>query len=164
VVLVQVVDNFLSVEELKKVQNIIFSDEFPFYWNGRVNRKNSGEDITMFYFTHNLFDGGINSPFYRELNQIFYSKMDIKVLDRMKVNLYTGMQTQIEHGYHKDRKWSHKGAIFSLNTCDGYTKFKDGTKVDSVENRMLFFDPSIEHTSANTTDSQRRVNINFNYF
>ena len=32
------------------------------------------------------------------------------------------------------------GAIFSLNTCDGYTKFKDGTKVESVANRIVIFD------------------------
>ena len=128
-----------------------------------INKKNSGEDITMFYFTHNLFDSGINFPFYRELNQIFYSKMDIKVLDRMKVNLYTGMQTQIEHGYHKDRKWSHKGAIFSLNTCDGYTKFGE-QKIESVANRIIFFDPSKPHNSTSCSNAKFRCNINFNYF
>ena len=40
----------------------------------------------------------------------------------------------------------------------------DGKKINSVENRMIFFDPNKEHASTNTTDENKRVNINFNYF
>jgi hypothetical protein len=41
---------------------------------------------------------------------------------------------------------------------------KDGTKIDSVENRILFFNPSEEHDSENCTDEKTRINININYF
>ena len=163
--MIEVVDNYLSVEDLKKVQDIIFSLDFPFYWNGRVI-KNGGEEPKMFYFTHLLFDTpqGNNSEYFNALYDIFYPKMNIKALNRMKINLYTSNIEQFEHGYHFDRKYPHKGAIFSLNSCDGYTKFETGEQIESVENRMMFFDPSIPHTSANTTNVKRRININFNYF
>ena len=53
--------------------------------------------------------------------------------------------------------------MFYFNTCDGYTKLNDGTKVESVANRALFFDPSIPHQSTNCTNAKARFNININY-
>ena len=64
---------------------------------------------------------------------------------------------------HKDTNYSSLGAIFSLNTCDGYTKLKDGTKIDSIANRILLFNASEEHCSTTTTNVSARINININY-
>ena len=58
---------------------------------------------------------------------------------------------------HVDMNYSHSGAILSLNTCDGYTKLKDGTKIDSVANRILLFDASEEHCSTTTTNVPARI-------
>ena len=66
-------------------------------------------------------------------------------------------------GYHTDNKESHIAAIYALNTCDGYTKFKDGTKVDSIANRLYFFEGGIDHASTTTTNVPARFNINFNF-
>ena len=43
------------------------------------------------------------------------------------------------------------------------THFKN-KKVLPKENRAVFFDPSIPHSSSLCTDEKRRVTINFNYF
>ena len=55
-----------------------------------------------------------------------------------------------------------------VETFSPYTRqfmdLLDRPKVDSVENRMIFFDPTKPHASTNTTDQVRRVNIVFNYF
>ena len=59
-------------------------------------------------------------------------------------------------------KQEHKGAVFSLNTCNGGTVI-DGQKFDSVGNRILFFDPTKPHHSTSTTDVKRRLNVNINY-
>ena len=91
-------------------------------------------------------------------------KIDVKTLIRVKINSYTKEDKLIEHDLHTDYDYSNNGAIFSINTCDGYTKLEDGTKIESVANRMLFFDASKPHCSTNTTNQARRVNINFNYF
>jgi hypothetical protein len=58
----------------------------------------------------------------------------------------------------------HKTAIFYINTNNGYTEFNDGTKVDSVENRMLIFPSKLSHRAVAQTDEDQRIVINFNYF
>jgi hypothetical protein len=50
-----------------------------------------------------------------------------------------------------------------MNTCNGYTLFEDGTKVESVANRIVTFPNSMKHTGTTTTDSEYRMVINFNY-
>ena len=70
----------------------------------------------------------------------------------------------MEHGQHRDYPIPHKGAIIYLNTCDGFTRLEDGTKVESVQNRILLFDASTLHNSTNTTNAKGRFNININYF
>jgi hypothetical protein len=53
--------------------------------------------------------------------------------------------------------------FFCLNTCDGYTGFADGTKVESVENRLILFDSLEDHYSTSTSNAQARINLNINY-
>ena len=69
-----------------------------------------------------------------------------------------------EHGMHTDYDFPHKAAILSINNCDGYTKLEDGTKIDSVANRIVVFDGSKPHTSSNVNDQPVRININYNWF
>ena len=83
---------------------------------------------------------------------------------RCKANLYTRTPEIIEHTMHTDFDFEHIGALFSLNTCDGYTLLEDGTKINSVANRMLIFDASKKHASTTCTNQNTRMNINFNLF
>ena len=92
------------------------------------------------------------------------NRIDIKALVRVKINLYPNTEKVYEHDPHFDYNWEHKACIFSINTCDGYTKLHDGTKIPSIENQALFFDGSTEHTSSTTSDDVVRMNININYF
>ena len=62
----------------------------------------------------------------------------------------------------KQKQW--KTSIFYVNTNNGYTLFEDGTKVESVANRMLTFPTNMKHTGTSCTDSQTRIVINFNYY
>ena len=62
----------------------------------------------------------------------------------------------------KLKQWTT--SIFYINTNDGYTKFEDGTKIESIANRMITFPANINHTGTSCTDEQTRVVINFNYF
>ena len=55
-------------------------------------------------------------------------------------------------------------SIFYVNTNNGYTKFEDGTKVESVANRMVIFPSNMKHIGTSCTDEKTRVVINFNYF
>ena len=54
-------------------------------------------------------------------------------------------------------------SIFYVNTNNGYTVFEDGTKVESVANRMLTFPSNLKHCGTSCTDKNIRSVINFNY-
>ena len=69
-----------------------------------------------------------------------------------------------------------RGSIFN-NNCDFKVYEKeliveirqrinqeDGTKIESVANRVLLFDSSRPHSSTRCTDQKVRVNINLNYY
>ena len=71
-----------------------------------------------------------------------------------------------EHAFHCDfapTMGDLTTAIYYINTCDGYTLFEDGTKVESVTNRLLKFPSNMKHTGTSCTDRDRRILINFNY-
>ena len=51
-----------------------------------------------------------------------------------------------------------------LNDNDGYTEFRDGTKVQSVKNTAVIFDSNIEHRGVPATNIDRRLVLNINYF
>ena len=55
-------------------------------------------------------------------------------------------------------------AIYYLNTNNGFTKFENGDKVNSVANRMVIFDSNLKHTGTSCTDAHARMLINFNYY
>ena len=64
---------------------------------------------------------------------------------------------------HRDFPKSHMVGLYSVNTNNGYTLFKDGTKVKSIENQMVIFDGKREHCSVAQTDTNVRVNVNINF-
>ena len=62
-----------------------------------------------------------------------------------------------------DYNYPHKGAIYYINTNDGMTLLQNNIEINSIENRLLLFDSSIEHASTSTTNEKARINININY-
>ncbi len=114
--------------------------------------------------THVFYSNSVpKSEFFNELVPLL-QKLGARCLIRIKGNLYPNTEILHEHPMHFDYKFCHSGAILSLNTCDGYTKLKDGTKIESVANRMVIFPANIKHTGTTCSDEKRRVVINFNYF
>jgi len=157
-------DNFLDNNLFNELENfILINDNFPFFLNRKVNDAQTNEND--YYFYHNIINHGLKTtnsfdPLINFLNQ----KLNIKSFIRLKINLYPSTENIIEHASHIDYDFSHKGMILSLNTCDGYTTLFDTTKIDSVRNRALYFDPSKPHSSSSCTNAQFRANINMNYF
>ena len=58
---------------------------------------------------------------------------------RIKANWHSRTETVAGKSLHKDYPFERKGAVYYINSNDGYTLFEDGTKIESVI-RMLFFE------------------------
>ena len=58
----------------------------------------------------------------------------------------------------------HKVALFSLNTNNGFTYFKDKSRIYSKANQIIFIlMEKTKHGSVMQTDTNLRINININY-
>lgn len=163
-------DDALSKENLLVIQNLImWNSEFPWYFRSDPVEKGR-EDSELSAF-HLFFAGStpikldsISVSSYGFQLQPIVDLLEPKSLIRVKGNFYPRTCKVEEHIPHHDYDFPHKGAIFFLNTCDGFTRLNDGTKIESVENRMLLFDPSEPHNSSSCSDEKARFNVNFNYF
>lgn len=182
----KIIDDFLPQKEFQDIQTYLMNDVKnisdidkktrppigwaynpnivkPTHYEGLNNPNSSSQNVKHFYMVHMVYLVNVLSPLYDKLISIL-NKLDVKALMRIKCNLYPNSETIYEHETHADFPFSHKTAILSVNTCDGYTKLNDGTKIGSVANRVLLFDSSIPHQSTTTSDTTARFNINFNYF
>ena len=172
----KVIDNFLDEEYFDSLVTL-FTDidkrgnfKMPWFFQSNVSYfkddtrwKPEIEDNLLFYMIHMFYENSIpKGDHYKTLYPLL-DKLEAKGLIRVKANLYPNTEILHEHAIHTDYPFSHSAAILSLNTCDGYTKLKDGTKIDSVANRILLFDASEEHCSTTTTNVSARFNINMNY-
>ena len=164
-------DKFLDKLTFYRIKQTIFNHEdTPWRFIKDVSGLGKERDC---YFTHSLYETYMDenlklnsyatpcSP-HSWIADILKEAIGAEHLIRVKVNLYPRTDILHSHRPHKDYKFDHKAALLSLNTCDGHTNV-DGTKVASVKNRMLFFNPQITHNSTNCTDEQFRCNININY-
>ena len=156
----KVIDNFLDEKYFDSLVSLL--EEIPWFFQKDIAYDNVAED-KIFLLYHMFY--AQNTPtgtLYEKLIPLL-EKLRAEVLVRIKANLYPNTERLHEHPMHTDFDFCHSGALLSLNTCDGYTKLKDGTKIDSIANRILLFDASNEHCSTTTTNVPARMNININY-
>ena len=170
--------------DLKVIDNFLHKNDFEMLVNNTINR-NDGHQI-QFRVVSNVENFGaieenwswymINMLYLKDTPQneicgkiyeMFVPKFkelaNFKTMIRIKINAYPYTNVVKEHKKHIDFDYFNIGAVFSLNTCDGYTKFADGTKVESIANRIVFFDASKKHQSTTTSNAKLRYNINFNF-
>ena len=156
----KVIDNFLDEKYFDSLVSLL--EEIPWFFQTDIAYDNVGED-KIFLLYHMFY--AQNTPtgaLYEKLIPLL-EKLGAEVLVRIKANLYPNTEKLHEHPMHRDFEFSTTSALLSLNTCDGYTKLEDGTKIDSVANRMLLFDGGKNHCSTTTTNVAARINININY-
>jgi len=165
----RVVDNFLTHHELAHLQEVYLEDDFPWFWGPTTvpyEGSNCENELDNYQFYHPFYVPGMynNTPYWNILDPII-KKLGVRSLLRIKGNLTTRTTEIVEHGYHVDFKWDDSlTAIYYVNSNDGYTIFEDGTKIESVENRIVIFPVHHKHSGTSCTNEKRRVIINFNYF
>ena len=176
---IRVIDNFVKEEHFEEMYKFFTSKNVN--WNffegisdsdvtAKISYDNSFLD--NYFFTHWIYDkmrpqSDCFEGLHNMLNPLFeeYLGCEYNQIVRMKANLYPRTQKINRHPWHNDNPHQSnlKGALLMINTCDGFTGFIDGTKVESVANRIIFFNPNEKHHSTSTTNSSTRITLNVNY-
>jgi len=155
---VKVIDNFLPKNNFLEIKNTLESNNFPWFFQNTVSGKDND-----YYFIHHLYNHDTISSNFFDMVKPILKKINIKSLIRIKCNMYPSTERSQKHSKHKDYPFEHLGAIYYVNSNNGYTSIGN-KKIESIENRILLFDPSVEHNSVTCTNKKVRLNINFNYF
>ena len=165
-----VYDNFLRADEFGRLKGYLGPDgEFPWKLGSRINNNDQRND-DMYFATniYHAYSGWANHFGQHILEAIdaVSTKLHIEALFRIKANMYFPSRTGkvVHHAPHIDADFHHQGALFFLTTCDAPTTMADGTPIESIENRLLLFDPVTNHSSSSPTNAPFRQTINFNYF
>ena len=167
----EVIPNFIEDRQVQEdIKNTLTKGrQIPYYYEDYVGDESDDSD---FYFVHHLFEtkntdrnaypteSHESSPFFDRVLSPIIGRLKFDSLMRAKINLYTRKSEFIQTGMHTDNDIPHMVGLYSVNTNNGYTLFKDGTKVESIENQMVIFDGLREHCSVAQTDTNVRVNIN----
>lgn len=162
---IQIFDNYLPDNYFYHLQGILLQRDPNFSWHFNDNVVDGNDKD--FQFVHMFYDQYVpQSPYFKDLSMLLQILNPVSLI-RIKANLLPRCQEHIEHGMHVDVSNSNcsdlRTAILYVNTNNGYTLFEDGTRVNSVANRMVFFPTQMHHTGTTCTDEKIRVVINFNY-
>lgn len=140
-------------------------------------------DFENTQLTHIFYKGlsgsGIHVSDQWRLVTPILDKFTILGMNRIKANLQICRPNHVVSDYHYDSAYFDQEKqmyvpdpeittmIYYINTNNGYTEFEDGTKVASVENRLLLFpnaNPKGRHRGISQTDAHYRSVINFNLY
>jgi hypothetical protein len=159
----EVIDNYLPKEQFEPIKNLLLQGNLPWNYMPYVTDRLS-ENLKTLYFVHMFYMNHVPmSPYFSTLLPLM-EKINPRALIRVKGNLYPNIGKGICNETHTDFDFEHKAAIFYINTNNGPTVLDDGTKINAIENRILFFEPHKKHNSTYCTDQKIRTNININYF
>ena len=173
---IKIEDDFLSQEEFNTLKELMMSGHISWFlknmYYGLEQGDESPEDLLDRYqFVHPFYDAHApQSPLTESMNPIL-DKLNPVSLFKIIAVLCPRLTTIIENPFHSDmeelpeeqkKQWTT--SIFYVNTNNGHTVFEDGTKIESVANRLITFPTNMKHTGTNCTDENARIVINFNYF
>ena len=161
-------DNFLIQEEFDKLQAFMMDSNLDWHYQSIIDYE---DDENVFQFIHMFYLVPFPRSAHFEKMGPILEIMNPLSLFKIKANLLTRTHNIVENNFHVDigdiseeklKQWTT--SIFYVNTNNGYTKFEDGTKVESVANRMITFPANMIHTGTSCTDENIRVIINFDYY
>ena len=174
---IKVYDNFLPNEWFDKIKKYYTGPEVGWNYTKCIETKghhNSSQplcdEIDNWQLTNlSYINDEPASESYKIIRPVlgFITKKitPVKTVIKIKSNLNARTDKIVKHGFHMDFGYeSCTTALLYINTNNGYTEFVDGTKVDSIENRLVTFPTMTLHTGTTCTDQQNRIVVNFNYF
>lgn len=164
--MIEVIDNYLSHQLFSNLKKCILDHNFPwFYAESSVTDDKIPQFIHMAYCEHKP-----TSFFWDNLKPIV-DYIDPIALFRLKFNATPRFSSIIEKPLHYDfidvdgtPSENMKVCLIYINSNDGYTYFESGEKIESKENRAVFFPANLKHSGTNCTDSDLRIVMNINYY
>lgn len=162
---IEIIDNALPEEYFESLQKMFLSSSFP--WFHQPESVNEGDCYPQ--FVHAIYRN------FEPCSESWqYVKGALNILQphglyRIKANGTPVHSEVVEKEMHVDLKepddsvTPHRVAILYVNSNDGYTIFEDGSKVDSVANRMVLFPGHLKHAGTNCTNAPLRVVVNIDY-
>jgi hypothetical protein len=167
---INILDDYLDAQTFKLMQDQLLSDDFPWF-GGAVLGDGPGAELGVeekynFQFTHMFYMNPYTVHPTVEIIKPLIDSLSPLVLIKAKANLNPVTPFQIEHGFHIDIVTEIPAmytAVFYLNTNNGYTKFEDGTTVESIANRLVIFPTELMHTGSTCTDVKARCVLNLNF-
>jgi hypothetical protein len=158
-----ITNNFLNIDDFQDIQKIMLGEECPWYYMDNIDTL---DDVDKFQFTHAFYDQELGGWLSEYNLNLVCQKLKAKDLYRIKANLLTRTPKIEVNTFHTDiqeNSDSYTTSILYMNNNNGYTEFEDGTKVESVANRLISFPSGTKHRGTSCTDKKIRVLINFNY-
>lgn len=185
-------DNFLPINDFKKLQSFVLSNEFPWFYSDRVSLPPGDHQFNDTYsketdgFYHMLYaqDEESYSMFAKDFEGFFNKLFEEfgysnKSILRARLGLKMPKANHTKENYnlpHIDYNFPHDTVIFYLNDSDGNTRmfnehelhspmtnqYTVKDEIEPKENRILLFDGLQYHTASNPINTNRRVVLNIN--
>tara|TARA_B100000131_G_C17911195_1_gene530418 strand:- start:149 stop:712 length:564 start_codon:yes stop_codon:yes gene_type:complete len=175
--MIKITDEFLTQLEYNRMLNTFLFEEFP--WQYNEYKVTGDESVENFQFCHGLMDisshqGDLKhyqSNYFENILPIL-TRINYLGLHRIKANMQPLFKEAYKSDFHYDYNNIDGGGpcphmttgIYYLNTCNGYTEFETGEKVECVANRWITFPANILHRGVSQTDMRVKLVINFNFF
>ena len=181
---IQIFDDLLTKEEYLPIYQYFVDTKtgwngagVPWYWVDGIVTVDDGRIhfVSLGYANNQI----INSEMFTVLAPII-ERINPMALFRIKANLGLPEKLQSiseEETLHTDhyccdpepegygKKCPMNTGIYYINTNNGYTVFEDGTKVESIANRLVTFPCHTRHGGIPHNDSNKgRIVVNFNWF
>ena len=165
--MIDIVDNYLPEKQFFELFNHMKDFSFDWHLSGIVSNEITSNPILNWQFCHVFYRMHEHTRTFPLLIPTL-SKINPVALLRIKANLSLATTEIEEGGMHIDVEGEDvpdcvRTSILYMNTNDGYTLFEDGTKVESVMNRLITFPYNMKHAGTTCTDVPFRMVINFNY-
>ena len=158
----EIIDDFTQDYTNDHIYKVLSSNTFPWHLSRKVSsQKDELWNSQLFHMIYN-HKSKYKSNYYSLIEPIL-KKLDIEILLKVKINCTFYTKKIIDFPLHTDYKHKAKTCVYYINDNNGYTYFKDGSKVHSKARRLIKFDSHHLHSGSTSSDSKFRFVININY-
>lgn len=154
--------DLLHKSDSVELEKLLAAEDFPWYLSPII--AGPKKQLNNVQLSHSFYKNDSYNSRYKAVIDLFKDKINWVSLIRVKANLNFNTHKIIEHEMHTDFKNKKiTTGVYYVNTNNGYTRFENGTIINSEKNKFIEFDSQQLHGGSTCTDKDYRIVINFNY-